>query len=229
MKKNELYQYPTSTRSEFEGKRLYEIVGHRLPSVTTILSTTKPKETEESLQRWREKVGLQRSREIVEKSAARGTSLHKYLEMYILEQGYRDLTDVGQEAEKMSKIIIDKGLKNVTEYYGTECTLYYPGLYAGTTDFICMHNGDMAVVDFKQTNKPKRREWIDDYFMQLGAYGMAHDYVYKTAIKKGVIMMVNPDGYYQEFIIEGPEFRNYKHKFIKRVNEYYDDYVFSKD
>jgi genome maintenance exonuclease 1 len=92
-----------------------------------------------------------------------------------------------------------------------------------------MHDGEMAVVDFKQTNKPKRREWIDDYFMQLGAYGMAHDYVYKTAIKKGVIMMVNPDNYYQEFIVEGSEFRKYKHEFIKRVNEYYDDYVFSKD
>jgi len=229
MKKNDKYKYPSSTRSEFEGKRLYEVVGHRLPSVTTILSTTKPKAAEESIQRWRDRVGHQRSKEIFETSAARGTALHKYLEMHVLGEGYRDMTNVGQQAEQMANIVIKKGLSNVSEYYGIEATLYYPGLYAGTTDFICVHNGSDTVVDFKQTNKPKRREWIDDYFMQLGAYGMAHDHVYGTKINKGVIMMINPDGYYQEFIIEGPEFRNYKHKFLKRVDEYYDDYVFQKD
>ena len=117
--------------------------------------------------------------------------------------------------------VIQQGLCNVTEFYGSECTLYYPGLYAGQTDLIASHKNEMAVIDFKQTNKPKKREWIEDYCLQLAAYGMAHDFVYKTAITKAVIMMCSKDNYYQEFIIEGEEYRKYKHKWLRRVDEYY--------
>ena len=157
----------------------------------------------------------------MDESAARGTAMHKILEKYILEQGYLDLTNVGKEAHNMAMQVIQNGLSNITEFYGSECTLYYPGLYAGQTDLIATHKGDMAVIDFKQTNKPKKREWIEDYCLQLAAYGMAHDFVYKTAITKAVIMMCSKDNFYQEFVIAGEEYRKYKHEWLRRVDEYY--------
>ena len=206
-----------------DGKRHYEINGiEKLPSVTTILKATEPDEKRESLQAWRDRVGDENATRIVDESAARGTAMHKILEKYILEQGYLDLTNVGKQAHNMAMQVIQNGLSNITEFYGSECTLYYPGLYAGQTDLIATHKGDMAVIDFKQTNKPKKREWIEDYCLQLAAYGMAHDFVYKTAITKAVIMMCSKDNFYQEFVIAGEEYRKYKHKWLERVNKYYE-------
>ena len=205
-----------------DGKRHYEINGiEKLPSVTTILKATEPDEKRESLQAWRDRVGDENATRIVDESAARGTAMHKILEKYILEEGYLDLTNVGKEAHNMAIQVIQNGLSSVTEFYGSECTLYYPGLYAGQTDLIATHKGDMAVIDFKQTNKPKKREWIEDYCLQLAAYGMAHDFVYKTAITKAVIMMCSKDNFYQEFVIAGEEYRKYKHEWLRRVDEYY--------
>ena len=147
--------------------------------------------------------------------------MHKILEKYILEQGYLDLTNVGKQAHNMALQVIQKGLCNVSEYYGTECTLYYPGLYAGQTDLVGVHKGQDAIMDFKQTNKPKKREWIEDYCLQLAAYAMAHNFIYKTSISKGIVMMCSKDNFYQEFVIEGLEFQKHKHNFLRRVDEYY--------
>ena len=145
----------------------------------------------------------------------------KFLRCTSLEQGYLDETSVGKQAHNMAIQVINSGLSNVTEYYGTECTLYYPGLYAGQTDLVGIHKGQDAIIDFKQTNKPKKREWIDDYFLQLSAYAMAHNILFNTQITKGVIMMCSKDNYYQEFVVEGGEFQKYKHNFLRRVDEYY--------
>ena len=206
-----------------DGKRHYEINGiEKLPSVTTILKATEPDEKRESLQAWRDRVGEAEATRIVDSAGARGTAMHKILEKYIIEEGYLDLTNVGKEAHNMAMQVIQNGLSNVTEFYGSECTLYYPGLYAGQTDLIATHKGDMAVIDFKQTNKPKKREWVEDYCLQLAAYGMAHDFVYKTAITKAVIMMCSKDNFYQEFVIAGEEYRKYKHQWLERVNKYYE-------
>ena len=206
-----------------DGKRHYEINGiEKLPSVTTILKATEPDEKRESLQAWRDRVGEAEATRIVDSAGARGTAMHKILEKYIIEEGYLDLTNVGKEAHNMAMQVIQNGLSNVTEFYGSECTLYYPGLYAGQTDLIATHKGDMAVIDFKQTNKPKKREWIEDYCLQLAAYGMAHDFIYKTAITKAVIMMCSKDNFYQEFVIAGKEYRKYKHQWLERVNKYYE-------
>ena len=147
--------------------------------------------------------------------------MHKILEKYIIEVGYVDLTNVGKDAHNMAIQIIQSGLINVTEFYGTECTLQYPGLYAGQTDLVAVHKGKDAIIDFKQTNKPKKREWIEDYCLQLAAYAMAHNFIYKTKIEKGVIMMCSKDNFYQEFVVEGKEFQKYKHNFLRRVDEYY--------
>ena len=221
MKKNNSYRYPKTQREKIDGKRHYVFDKEKLPSVTTILDVTQSAEKREALARWRESKGEEIATRIVDESAARGTAMHKILEKYILEQGYVDLTTVGQQAHNMAIRVIEQGLCNVPEYYGTECTLYYPGLYAGQTDLVGVHKGKDAIIDFKQTNKPKKREWIDDYCLQLAAYAMAHNFIYRTKIDKGVIMMCSKDNFYQEFVVEGKEFQKYKHNFLRRVDEYY--------
>ena len=148
--------------------------------------------------------------------------MHKFLESYITGVGYDDLTELGQAAKPMAEKVIEIGLAPVEEYYGSEVTLYYPGLYAGSTDLVCIHNGVDTVVDFKQSNRPKKKEWIEDYYLQIAAYAMAHDYVHDSKIEKGVIMMCTPDLYYQEFVVDGAELRQYKHKFLKRLDMYHE-------
>ena len=223
MKIIEKYKYPSSTRANIEGLRHYTITGEqqKLPSVTAVLGATQPKEKQESLERWRKRVGLREAQKITRDAAIRGTAMHKYLEDLISGQRSLDLTEIGQEATRMAEIIVERGLNDCSEIYGTEAVLYYPGLYAGSCDLIAKYKDKVSIIDFKQTNKPKQREWIGDYFLQMGAYGMAHDAVYGTAIEQGVIMMCSKDGYYQQFVIEGEEFRQAKHDFLTRLNKFY--------
>ena len=201
------------------GTRVYDINNSRLPSVTTILGATKD---QQFLKEWKAKVGEKEADRIKNVSSSRGTAMHKFLEHYITGVGYDDLTELGQAAKAMAKKVIDIGLAPVEEYYGSEVTLYYPGLYAGSTDLVCVHNGMDTIIDFKQSNRPKKVEWIEDYFMQIAAYCMAHDYVYNSQIKQGVVMICTPDLYYQEFKISGPELRSWKHKFLKRLDMYHE-------
>jgi len=220
------YAYPSSTRASIEGLRHYSIAGdiqgQRLPSVTTVIGQTQSKDKQASLQRWRDRVGHTEAAKITSEAATRGTSMHLYLEKYCLGEGYLDLTDVGNVAKHMAEKIVDNGIDNrLTEIYGNEATLYYPHLYAGSVDLVGQLDGSIAIIDFKQTNKPKQREWIGDYFLQMAAYGMAHDAVYGTSIEKGVIMMCSKDLYYQEFVIEGEEYRAAKHDFLRRLDQFY--------
>ena len=148
--------------------------------------------------------------------------MHKFLESFITDVGYDDLTELGQAAKPMAKKIMEVGLAPVDEYYGSEVTLHYPGLYAGQTDLVCLHNDLETIVDFKQANRPKKKEWIEDYYLQIAAYAMAHDYVYGSQIRQGVIMVYTPDLYYQEFRITDHELRTWKHKFLKRLDMYHE-------
>lgn len=221
MKWNKLYEYPASMRTSIEGKRHYEITGKKLPSVTTILSATKSQEAIDSINRWKARVGEDQATRVKDQAASRGTNMHYHLEKYILGEGHKDLTDEGQVAGDMAQVIIDKGLGDLSEIWGSEVTLYYPGLYAGATDLVGVYDYEDSIVDFKQSNKPKRKEWIEDYFMQLGAYAMAHNQVYDTEITQGVVLMCTPDYYFQKFQIKGKEFIKYQHKFLERVDKYY--------
>ena len=221
IKHNNCFVYPKTVREMIEGKRHYDTGSEKLPSVTTILSGTQDPEKAQSLKAWRDRIGEASATRIVDEAAARGTAMHKILENYVLREGYLDLTNVGKNAHNMAMKIIENGLSNVTEYYGIESTLFYPGLYAGATDMIALHKDETAIVDFKQTNKPKKREWIEDYCVQLAAYAMAHDYVHRTTISKGVIMMCSKDNFYQEFVIAGEEFKKYKYQWLGRVSQYY--------
>jgi genome maintenance exonuclease 1 len=222
MKWNKKFTYPKSIRSLIDDKRYYEIGTTKLPSVTTILSATMPEEKRKSLDAWKLRVGNAEAQKVVTTAANRGTSMHTILEHYITGQHYLDLTDVGKNAHSMAQTVFEKGIKGkISEYYATEATLFYPDLYAGATDMVAIHDGQDSIIDFKQSNKPKRREWIEDYCLQLSAYAMAHNTVHGTDIQKGVIMMVTPDNYYQEFIIEGQELKKYMHEFLSRVDQYY--------
>jgi len=219
MRKSDRYSYVSGTQIEDHGSRIYDVNGYRLPSVTTILGRTKD---QQFLKDWIAKKGEAEAERIKNVSSSRGTAMHKFLEHHITGVGYDDLTAIGQEAKAMAGKVIEIGLAPVEEYFGSEVTLYYPGLYAGSTDLVCLHNGRETVVDFKQANRPKKKEWIEDYYLQIAAYAMAHDYVHESKIEQGVIMVCTPDLYYQEFVINGAELRQAKHKFLKRLDMYHD-------
>lgn len=230
----EKYNYTKLARDESTGKRLYATPeGHKVPSVTTILDKTKPAESRIALANWRKAVGEKKAQEITTEAANRGTRMHKYLEDYVT-QGY--LSDPGtnpfsQQSHKMADCIIKQGFGPVTEVWGNEVPLYFPELYAGTTDCVGVHNGDESILDYKQTNKPKKLEYIEDYFIQLTAYALAHNEVHGTNIRKGVILMcVKPpeitpmvwgEPVYQEFILEPKDFDYWTERWCKRVEEYY--------
>ena len=221
MKWNKLYKYPKSSRSLIEGNRHYDISNEKLPSVTTIISLTQSEEKKQSLEQWRKRVGEQEADNIKNTAAARGTLMHSFLEYYVRGDKLLDLSDEGQVASGMGQVIIDQGLKDMEEVWGSEVTLFYPGLYAGSTVLCGIYSGRESIVDFKQTNKPKKREWIDDYFVQLGAYAMAHEVFFKTCIYQGVVLMCSKDKYFQKFTSNGKEFTRYKHKFLAKVDQYY--------
>jgi hypothetical protein len=218
------YNYVPMSRVEIEGKRRYATPdGEKLPSVTTILDFTKSEESKQALQNWRNRVGHQKAKEITTEAAGRGTRMHKWIEDYIKTGVLNEpgSNPYSQQSHKMAQSIISQGLVKCNEYWGTEVPLYYPKIYAGTTDLVGIHDGDEAIMDHKQTNKPKKREWIDDYFVQLAAYANAHNEVHGTKIRKGVIFMCSADNLYQEFILEGTDFEKYTDIWFKRVEQYY--------
>jgi ATP-dependent exoDNAse (exonuclease V) beta subunit len=225
MKLNSLYQYPTSTRALYNGERMYDVGSEsKLPSVTTILAATQPEEKKASLAAWAARVGQNEATRIKDQAASRGTVMHHVLEGWLLDKPHVDLTDVGQQAEKMAYQILINGLRDrLTEYWGLEVTLYYPGLYAGATDVVGIYEGAESIVDFKQSNKPKRREWIEDYKLQLAAYALAHNEIYGTKVNKGVNLICTKDNYFQKFEFDGEEFRQAKFEWLRRVDQFYNE------
>ena len=221
MKWNKLYKYPESTKSLIEGNRHYDVNQEMLPSVTTILHATQDEEKTKGLAEWKRKVGENEANRQKDEAARRGTALHKFLEFHLRGEKILDMTSEGQAASGMAKIIIDKGFEDLNEIWGSEAVLFYPGLYAGQSDLCGIYQKRESIVDFKQTNKPKRKEWIEDYFLQLAAYAMAHDVVYRTCIEQGVILMCSKDGFFQRFIVNGKNFTRMKHDFLRRIDKFY--------
>ena len=216
---NKRFEYPTSIRSMINDQRHYDIGQEKLPSVTTILQATQSDEKKQILANWKQKVGENKAEEIKNTAANRGTIMHRIIEGYITGEGHADLSPMGQAAGTMAQTIFKQGLKgSMEEVWGSEITLYYPGLYAGACDLAGVYEGRESIIDFKQSNRPKKREWIDDYFMQMAAYAMAHNYVYGTKIQSGVILMCTPNNYFQKFVIKDKEFQQYMWKWVKRVD-----------
>lgn len=210
-----------------EGRRYATPDGEKLPSVTTILDATKSEESKQALHNWRKRVGAVQAQAITTEAAGRGTRMHKWLENYIKtgEMGEPGSNPYSIQSHQMAQSIIQQGMHKCTEYWGTEVPLYYPKIYAGTTDLCGVHDGSEAIMDHKQTNKPKKREWIDDYFVQLTAYANAHNEVHGTKIRKGVIFMCSAANEYQEFIIEGNEFDKYSDLWFRRCEDYYSKFL----
>tara|TARA_R100001460_G_scaffold70891_1_gene111582 strand:- start:449 stop:1090 length:642 start_codon:yes stop_codon:yes gene_type:complete len=202
-------------------QRHYDIGEEKLPSVTTILQATQSPEKRAILAKWKQKVGETKAESIKNEAGNRGTIMHRIIEGYITGEGHADLSDMGQAAGTMAQTIYKEGLKgSMDEVWGSEITLYYPGLYAGATDLVGIYEGREAIIDFKQSNKPKKREWIEDYFTQMAAYAMAHNHVYNTEIQSGVILMCTPGNYFQKFIVKDKEFQQYMWKWVSRVDQF---------
>ena len=218
---NKKFDYPASIRSLVNDQRHYEIGEHKLPSVTTILQATQSDEKKAILSKWRQNVGENKAEEIKNEAANRGTIMHRILEGYLLGQNHADFSDLGQQAGVMANTILESGIRGqLDEIWGSEITVYYPGLYAGATDLAGIYNGRESIIDFKQSNKPKRKEWIEDYFLQLAAYAMAHNHVYGTNIQSGVVLMCTKDNYFQKFEARDKEFQKYTWKWLERVDKY---------
>jgi genome maintenance exonuclease 1 len=232
---NPKFDYKTLSRVTEDGKRLYATPdGKRLPSVTTILDRTKPEEKKQALNEWRKRVGVENAQKITTEAANRGTRMHTYLEDYI-KQGQlkeRGSNPFGWASHAMAQTVIEDGLVNVNEIWGVEIPLYFPSLYAGTTDGCGLHLNEESILDYKQTNKPKKEEWIEDYYLQLTAYALAHNEVYGTNIRKGVVLMCvkppvddmgNPLArpVYQEFILTPERFDYWSDQWWRRLEQYY--------
>lgn len=228
------YDYTPISRTTVDGKRHYSLPnGEKVPSVTTILDRTKPQEQKQKLQEWKDRVGHERAQAITTEAANRGTRMHAYLETFIASDDMKPLPSnpYAHPSWFMAAEVILKGLVHVDEFWGSEVPVYYSGLYAGTTDCVGVWKGRPAIMDFKQTNRPKKREWIGEYFMQLAAYAEAHNDTHGTSIQDGVILMcaqpkLLPDGTYsvpeyQEFEVEKDEFAYWREEWMKRVELYY--------
>ena len=222
MKWNKKFEYPKSIRSLINDQRHYEVGNEKLPSVTTILAATESDEKREAIAKWKARVGEVEAYRVKNTAATRGTAMHSYLEHYIAGQGLLDLTEQGVEAQKMAQMIVDKGFGDLNEIWGSECVLYYPDLYAGQTDLCGIYQERESIIDFKQSNKPKREEYIGDYYLQLAAYATAHDQIYGTNIEQGVILICTPDLFFQKFVINGARFRQVKWEWLNRVNQFYE-------
>tara|TARA_Y100000590_G_scaffold461476_1_gene623133 strand:+ start:1403 stop:2086 length:684 start_codon:yes stop_codon:yes gene_type:complete len=222
MEWNKKFTYPKSTRSIINGSRHYNLDGLNLPSVTTILKATQSEEDKAGLAAWKERVGHKEAERIKNEASNRGSSMHSYIEKFLLGKFNLDLLEEENKSKKMAVEIIDNGLKNkLSEIWGAEATVYYPGKYAGTADCIGVYEGKETILDFKQSNKPKKEEYIEDYFLQLGAYSLAHNTVYNSRIIKGVILLCTVDRLFQDFKIEGNELINYQNKFLEKVEQFH--------
>jgi genome maintenance exonuclease 1 len=201
-------------------KRVYATPdGETLPSVTTILSATKDMT---HLNEWKNRIGHDKAAQITKEASGVGTAMHANLERFLcgLERQPGN-NPVHVQANKMADVIIENGLSKMQEVWAMEQSLYFPGLYSGTTDLIGVHEDVPVIADHKQTNKPKKAEWVEDYYLQLMAYILAHNEVYGTDIRKGVIFMCSRDFQYQQFTLEPKDFNKYQDLWLAKVEEYY--------
>jgi len=224
IKWNKKFEYPESIRSLINDERHYDIGQEKLPSVTTILQATQSAEKKKILEDWKNRVGADNAENIKNEAANRGSIMHRIIEGHLLGQRHADLSDQGILAGTMAQTIIDEGLEGfMDEIWGTEITLYYPKLYAGASDLAGIYEGRESIMDFKQSNRPKQKAWITDYFLQLAAYATAHNQVHGTSINSGTILMCTKDNYFQKFTVQGVEFQRFMWDWLRRVDLYYNN------
>ena len=213
------YQYEEYTRNDGHGPRTYNVGEKKVPSVTTILSATQSPEKKASLDRWRARVGYAEAAKITQASAARGTEMHYVLEQYVKGIGYLNISEKGHEARMMAHQIIQDILGPLTIVYGSEVSLAYDDRWAGSTDLVADYKGGTNIVDFKQSNRPKTDEYVEDYKLQLAAYALAHEKQYGP-IDGALIAMCTPKLVSQKWELNKSELNEYKDKWLKRVEMY---------
>lgn len=219
------FDYKSLSRASISGKRYYETPsGDAVPSVTTVLDATKDKT---GLIEWRKRVGEEKARAITTEAAGRGTRMHKYLEDFI-DTGEWPLAGsnpYAQQANKMAEVVRENAFSYLDEIWGSEIALYMPNMYAGTTDLVAVYKGNAAICDFKQTNRPKKEEYVEDYYLQLVAYAEAHNEVYGTQINEGHIFMCSANFEYQQFDLTPENYSHWRNKWYERLHTYYEKYA----
>ena len=223
MRWNKKFEYPKSIRSTENGIRKYLIGDKKLPSVTSILDATKSEEDKAALANWRERTGEKEAQAITQAAANRGSKMHAYLETYLLGRENMTFFDDNEKHKIMAKQIIEKGLKNrFEEIWGVECTLFKENSYSGTCDAVGIFDGKEAIIDFKQSNKPKKSEYIDSWLLQTAAYSLAHNSVYNSNITSCVILVCTVDNLFQEFKIQNHDLVVYQNLFLGRLKKFND-------
>jgi genome maintenance exonuclease 1 len=216
---NKKYNYNEFSRNDEETGRTYNVGEHKVPSVTTILSKTQSEEKRKSLDAWRERVGYQEAARITNQAARRGTEMHYVLEQYLQGIGYLNLSKEGALPRMMAHTIVDN-LDNFSQVYGTEVSLSYKDQWAGSSDLIGVYDDKPTIIDFKQANKPKREEWIEDYYYQIAAYALAHKLNFGP-ITQGLICVCTKDLVYQQFKMNEDNIKEYEDKWFARVEKFY--------
>ena len=219
LKRENKYNYKKYTRQEEDGSRTYNVGNKKIPSVTTILSATQSEEKKAGLDAWRERVGYQEAARITSLAALRGTEMHYVLENYIDGRGYLNLSPEGAQARMMAHKIIDN-LESLQTVWGNEVSLAYEDLWAGATDVVGIYENQPTIIDFKQSNKPKREEFVEDYYYQIAAYSLAHKKQYGL-ITQGLICICTKDIVYQQFKMSPEKLNEYEKKWMSRVEKYY--------
>ena len=217
-----IYTYPELKRQESDEGRFYlDSKNNPVPSVTTVLNKTSNKK--DSIQQWRNRVGEEEANRIIKQSTDIGTMVHEALELYLNEKEWRNFSDNqdGVLAERMTEKFIESGLNSITEVWGLEVGLILDGLYAGTADCVGKINGVPSLIDFKTARKMKKREWIEDYFLQCCAYANAHNVMFDTDINQIVILMIDRNLIFQEFIVKPTEFNILTRLWKKRLIEFH--------
>ena len=211
---NKKYPYKHYNRFSDTTGRKYLVDNVKVPSVTTILGATKDMR---QLNNWRRRVGEKEADRIMNQASTIGTEMHQVLEYYLSGGGYYNDMEEGAKPRMMAKTILDN--IKIDEVWGNEISLEYQNKFAGTCDMTAVVYGKPSIVDWKQANRPKKEEWVDDYKHQLGAYYLAHTANYGP-IEQGVVSICTRDLKYQEFRLSEADLKEYADKFLLRVDEY---------
>ena len=213
----DLQDYPTiESITDNDGLRRYPVNGTNVLSVTTILSMTMPDEKAKGLKNWRKGIGEKEATRQTERASNVGTKMHDMLEQYVL---YGTKPNGPYAPTMMARKMIQRGLNRIDTVIGVESQLYQEGLYAGTCDLIAYEDDKLKIIDYKNASYPRSEEEVEDYYLQLCAYAIAHDTMKDTNIRNGSIKLMTRHGQYQEFSLDESNFDYYCDKWFKRLEQ----------
>ena len=222
---NNRFKYPVLKRVDTDiGRHYLDSNNKPVPSVTTVLSGTS--KSKDALIQWRNRVGEEEAERITKQSTDIGTAVHEAIENYLNGKSWDNFEDTHDQllAKKISDKFIKDALKGITDIWGLEVGLVLDNLYAGTADCVGEYEGIPTLIDFKTAKKIKKREWIEDYFLQGCAYANAHNVMFGTKIEQIVILMVDRNIIFKEFVVRPTEFnfltRKWKNRLIEFNNKY---------